>query len=120
MRLIIFYYLNFITMVRVLCFLIVISFLGFGSCKKKATDPDYCNTAWATQVQTELTTLSNALSVYTADPTPANCNSYKAAYQNYIDALEPFGNCSLWTAQQKSDGEDAIAEAQADIATLCQ
>ena len=107
-------------MLRVFCLLIVISFLGLGSCKKKVTDPDFCNSAWATQVQTEITALSNALVLYTNDPSPANCNAYKTAYQNYIDALEPFGECSLWSIQEKTAWEDAIDDARAEISTLCQ
>ena len=106
-------------MTKVFCFVIILSFLGFGSCKKKATDPDYCNTAWATSLQPEITAFTNALATYTNDPTTANCNAYKAAFQDYIDALEPFGNCTAWSAQDKADWEEALADAEAEISTLC-
>ena len=105
---------------RVLCFLIVVSFLGIGSCKKKATDPDYCGSAWATQVSAEITALSAAAQAYATEQTPANCNAYKTAYQNYLDALKPFADCAAWTAQEKSDLQDAINEAEQDISTLCE
>jgi uncharacterized protein (UPF0333 family) len=105
---------------RVLFLLIVVSFLGIGSCKKKATDPDYCGSAWVTQVSAQVTALSVASQAYATDQSPANCNAYKTAYQNYLDALKPFANCATWTAQEKSDLQDEIAQAEQDISTLCQ
>lgn len=107
-------------MTKVFYFLVILSFLGFGSCKKKSTSPDYCNTAWTTQIQSQVTAFTNAATVYAADPTPANCTTYKAAYNNYIKALEPFSNCTAWTAQEKSDFDTALAQAKAGVATLCQ
>jgi len=105
---------------RALSFLIIVSFLGVGSCKKKATDPDYCSTAWATQVTSEINAVSAAAQTYASDPTTANCNAYKAAYQNYLNALNPFVDCASWSVQQKNELEDAIDEAQQQISTLCQ
>ena len=105
---------------RVLFLLIVVSFLGIGSCKKKATDPDYCGSAWATQVSAQVTALSTAAQAYATEQTPANCNAYKTAYQNYLDALEPFVNCAAWTAQDKQDLQDAINDAEDEISTLCE
>ena len=108
------------TMYRVLSFLIIVSLLGIGSCKKKSADPDICGTTWATQLSAEITALSNAAMAYATDPSTPNCNAYKTAYQNYLDALEPFGDCALWTTQQKADLQDAIDEAQQQISTLCE
>jgi hypothetical protein len=105
---------------RVISFLIILSFLGVGSCKKKATDPDYCGTAWATQVSSEINAVSTAAQLYASDPSTANCNAYKTAYQNYLNALNPFVDCAAWTVQQKNELEDAISEAQQQISTLCQ
>ena len=107
-------------MKRVLCLLIVVSFLGIGSCKKKATDPDYCGSAWATQISDEVTAMSVAAQAYATEQTPANCNAYKTSVQNYLDALKPFANCDAWTAQEKSDLQDEIAQAEQDISTLCE
>jgi hypothetical protein len=105
---------------RVLCLLILVSFFGIGSCKKKATNPDYCGTAWATQVSDEVSAMSVALQAYITDQSPANCNAYKSAVQKYLDALKPFANCEAWTAQEKSDLQDEIAQAEQDISTLCE
>lgn len=107
-------------MYRVLFILLVVSFLLIDSCKKKATDPDYCGTSWATQLSTEITALSTAAQAYATSQTTENCNAYKTAYQNYLDALKPFGDCAAWTEQQKNDLQDAINEAEQDISTLCQ
>jgi hypothetical protein len=106
-------------MTKVLCISIILFLLTLGSCKKKNTEPDICNTAWTTQVQTQLTDLTNKATIYAATPTTANCNAFKAAYQAYIDALEPFGNCSIWTATEKAQWQNAIAEARADLTTAC-
>lgn len=105
---------------RVLSFLIVVSFLGIGSCSKKATDPDYCGTSWASQITSESNALSTALQTYATDPTTANCNALKTAYQSYLNALEPFVDCAAWTAQQTNELQAAIDAAQQQINTLCQ
>jgi hypothetical protein len=105
---------------RVLSILIVVSFLGIGSCKKKATDPDYCGTTWTTQVTSQSNALTTALQTYAANQTPANCTALKTAYQNYVNALEPFVDCASWTAQQSTELQNAINDAQQQINTLCQ
>jgi hypothetical protein len=105
---------------RVLCFLIIVSFMGIGSCKKEAADPDYCGTTWASQVTSETNAVSAAALTYATDPTVANCNALKAAYQNYLNALDPFVDCASWTGQQKNELQAAIDAAQQQVNTLCQ
>jgi hypothetical protein len=107
-------------MYKVLCFIIVVSFLGIGSCKKKTSDADNCGTNWATQLSTETNAVAAAAQTYGSDPSAANCTALKTAYQNYLNALEPFTDCSAWTEQQKSDLQDAIDTAQEQIDTLCE
>jgi len=97
----------------------VISFSSI-SCKKDESDPGNCGTTWSTQVVAESNALSNAITVYASDPTAQNCNAYKTAYQNYLNAIKPFAECSAYTAAQKTELNNAIAQAEADIATLCQ
>lgn len=106
-------------MKKILCFLIIISFLGIEACKKDAIDPDFCGSAWATQVSTEVNALSNAAVAYSATPNTTTCNAYKTAYQNYLNAMEKFLDCSLWTSLQKTELENAIEEAQDDLDGLC-
>jgi len=105
---------------RLISFLIVISFLGMGSCKKKAVDPDYCGSSWASQVTTETNAISAASQTYAANPTTANCNALKTAYQNYLNVLDPFVDCASWTTQQTTELQNAIDAAQQQVNTLCQ
>ena len=105
-------------MYKVLCFVIIVSFLGIGSCKKKSVDPDFCATSWAAQLSDEVNALSTAAQAYGASQTPANCNAYKTAYLNYLNALDPFLDCAAWTAQERSELQDAIDEAEQDINNL--
>ncbi len=106
-------------MKKILCFLIIVSFLGLDACKKDAGDPAFCGTAWATQITTELNAVSNAAAAYSAAQNTTTCNAYKAAYQNYLNALEKFLDCSLWSSVQKTELEDAITEAENDLDGLC-
>jgi len=103
---------------RVLSFFIILS-LGLCSCKKDPTDPAACSTNWAEDVQAEIADLSNASAAYGANPSTETCSAYKAAYQDYIDALKPFLKCSAWTATQKADLQAAIDDAENDLSTLC-
>ena len=103
-------------MLRSFCFLIIVSFLGIGSCKKK--DPSFCGTSWALQIQFKSTVMMNAYYAYLNDPTTANCNSYKTATQEVIDALKPFSECSEWPAQEKTEFENALAADQAALDAL--
>ena len=108
------------TMKKLLSMLIILSFLGLGACKKEKSDPDYCTTTWATQLNDELTVVMTTAMAYSSNPTTTTCNAYKAAMQAYIEALRPFENCTLWTLQQKAEFADALDEAEADLATACQ
>jgi hypothetical protein len=107
-------------MYKVFCVLIVVSFLGIGSCKKKSTEPDSCATAWTTQVSSQTNAVASAAQAYGADPTPANCNALKTAYQNYLNALQPYTDCAAYTTQEKNDLQAAITQAQQEVNTLCQ
>ncbi|HOP59647.1 MAG TPA: hypothetical protein PLR52_09545 [Bacteroidales bacterium] len=106
-------------MKKALCFSVMLMFIAIGSCKKENSDPEWCAGVWATQVQDELTAVTNAALVYAGDPTPANCTAYKAAYQAYIDALELFSQCTSWTPQLKNEWQEALEEAENAIDTLC-
>lgn len=109
-------------MTRLICLLIVISFLGFGSCKKKSGDADFCGTSWTTKLADKISAMSTAAMTYATNPTVANCNAYKTSVNAYIDALEPYGNCSLYaTGTNKAQFDAAIADARDEIAqTTCQ
>lgn len=108
-------------MKKVFGFIIIILFLGMGSCSKKNSEPDVCGTSWVTTVSTKATAVYTTAIAYGTNPTVANCNAYKTATQAYITALQPFQNCSAWTTAQKSEFQAAMTEAQAELNDLnCQ
>lgn len=92
-------------------------FLGLGSCSKKDKETP-CSNAWATDLQANMTAITNAFQAYAANQTPATCNTLKNAYQAYIDAMEPYGNCATLTVQEKSAWNTALADAKAGLAAF--
>jgi hypothetical protein len=104
---------------NILLLAFVAASLAFGSCSKSNDDPTPCSTNYGAELQTELNAVINAGNIYANDPTPANCTSYKASYQAYLNELKPYGNCSALTGQNRTDFNNAVAEAEASIADLC-
>jgi hypothetical protein len=88
--------------------------LGSWTCKKDSKT-DGCTGAWATELSSQINAMSNAATVYASNPTPANCNAYKQATQNYLDALAPYGNCATLTGQNRADWQAALDAAQASV-----
>jgi uncharacterized membrane protein len=102
-----------------LLFLFIFLSSGLISCATKEAKIASCSTNWATDLQDELTAVSNAGVAYATDPSSANCTAYKAAYQSYIDALEPYGDCSALSGQNRTAFEQALQDARDSISTLC-
>lgn len=90
------------------------------SCSNDGDGLAPCSAAWATDLQNELLAVSTAASTYHLDQSDANCNALKNAYQDYINALKPYGNCATLTGQSRTDWKNAVDEAEAEVATLCQ
>lgn len=96
---------------------ILFGFMILFSCTK---DNDIgCTGAWATDLQNELTALSTAISIYSMEESEANCNDLKEAYQDYIDALKPYGNCATLTGVNRTEWQNALNEAEAELETIC-
>lgn len=72
--------------------------------------------SWATEVSNESAALTTAAQAYTDDPTAANCNAYKTAGTNYLDALEDARGCVIGATQAAFN--QALNEAQAEIDAL--
>lgn len=98
----------------------IISFTVFESCTSKSDNIASCSVAWATELNDELSALSNAGFAYSNDPSTENCNAYKAAYQTYINALKPYGDCSALTGQNRTAFEQALQDAQDEVGSLCE
>ena len=87
------------------------------SCKKESVGP--CSASWASDLGNEFTAISTAASIYSADPSEANCNDFKAAYQDYIDALKPYGDCATLSGASRTEWQNAINEAEGSLDDIC-
>jgi hypothetical protein len=95
-------------------------FIGLNSCgSDDAEKAVACSTAWGTELQSEVAAFTNAGGAYGTDPSQANCDAYKAAFQAYIDALRPYGDCAALTGQNRTIFNDTLNEAESNLATLC-
>ena len=103
---------SFLRLVYVFCILALLS------CSKDS-DVVPCSAAWATDLQNEITAISTAVALYSADQSAANCTALKAAYQGYVDALKPYGNCATLTGQDRASWQNALNEAEASIDEIC-
>ena len=90
------------------------------SCNKNDDGVVPCSTAWATDLQAEWEAVINAGIAYAQDDSEANCNAYKSAYQSWINAMKPYGDCATLTGQDRVAWQQAVSDAEAEIATLCQ
>jgi len=102
----------------------LIIFLSFNmiSCSSDSDgdgDPDFCGNLWTVELEDEINNFTSAGVAYATDPSDANCNAYKAAFQSYIDGLKKFRGCGAWTSQQRSEWQDVLDEAEDEIDTLC-
>ncbi len=97
------------------------SFFVTPSCKDDEKDAANCAANYSSDLSAATSALTSAASVYYAIPSPttADCNTFKAAYQAYLDALQPYTGCAAFTSQQQADLAQAIQDAQDDLATLC-
>jgi hypothetical protein len=102
-----------------LTFVFFFTLLVSGCSKKNDAGLVPCSVAWATDLQPEYTVIANAAADYGQDPSLANCNALKAAYQDYVTALEPYGDCATLSGQDRDDWQKAVQDAKAEIATLC-
>ena len=99
-----------------LCFSLVFIFVST-SCKK---DPvSACNSFnVAADLQNELNGLTTAAQNYSADQSAENCQTYKNAYQEYIDALRGLESCARAVGSLAAYNE-SLNDAIAELDTLC-
>lgn len=76
-----------------------------------------CTENWAEFYMDELQAFSDAAVAYSTDPTTQNCNSYIAAGNDYLDALEAVYDC-VPTASRAQIAQ-AIEEAREDVSEAC-
>ena len=74
---------------------LILIFMLLISCSSSDDDGDLntnCNN-WTEQYLAQANAFSEASNVYTNDPTLVNCQNYKAAGLNYVNALESVIDC---------------------------
>ena len=75
------------------------------------TDAGNCSTDFAQSFEDELQAVSNASQAYGSDPSTANCEAFKAAYIDYLDALDGWEECANFY-NQVTEWEQAIDAAR--------
>ena len=75
------------------------------------------NFNFTTEVADELTALNDAAVAYGQDQSPENCNAYKAAATDYLEALEDLKSCAQ-IAGQGTAYQQAIDSTQAEVDAL--
>lgn len=75
--------------------------------------------SWATEVESEFTALFETALAYGSDPTTANCERYKSAFRDYVDALDGLENClGVLSAQDRQDYNEALKDAEDELNNL--
>ena len=74
-----------------------------------------CGVNWANDIQDEANNLSNAILLYSQDPTPANCEAYRQAYLEYLDELKDWGNRCTLSSQDRKEWQEAIDDAEDEV-----
>lgn len=73
---------------------IVVLCISFMACGSNSPSTALCTATFNEEFQDELEDVTNAASAYGQNPTPENCQAFKNAYLDYIDALEGWENCA--------------------------
>ncbi len=106
-------------MPNLLSLLAIMAVLGLNSCgKDKDNSSLNCVTRWNSVLEDEYAALLTAANTYSTSQTVENCNKYKQAGQDYIDAMEDLEGCASMIPGQTKSFDEMIAEARADIDDL--
>jgi hypothetical protein len=101
--------------------LVGLLFVGISACKNNDDNDAPCSVAWTSELSAEINAMSLAAQAYVADQSVANCNAYKQSVQAYLNALRPYGDCTMLTGQQRIAWENAINDAQENVDNMnCQ
>ena len=97
---------------RTFLFALVVSCTFIFSCGKNSAVG--CGNNLYGELGNEINGLSEALNVYSADPSEANCEKYKSALGAYFNAFEGLRGC-YGVGASKADFDAAVKEAQDDL-----
>jgi len=96
-------------------FFVGLFIMGISACKNNDEKDAPCSVAWTSELSAEINAMSAAAQAYAANQSVANCNAYKQSVQAYLNALRPYGDCTVLTGQQRIAWENAIADAQDNV-----
>lgn len=102
-------------MKKLLFLFLTISAVGFTSCGDDDVDCNDINAANFLAAETDA--LIDAAFDYGFDPSDANCEKLKSAYEDYIDAAEAYEDCAD-EAGQGDEFRESIQDAKDGIADL--
>lgn len=88
----------------------------FFACNNNDDDGGITPCNWAVELADEAEALSNAATAYANDPTTANCEAYRQAFQDYLDEAEDLNLCVPTTDQ--AEYQQAIDDAQQSLDDL--
>ena len=74
-------------------FLLIGGMTTSGCGKDDKDDPDTCAEGWQNAYLDEYQKFVDAANMYSTDPTTENCQAYKTALLDYIDAYKKLENC---------------------------
>lgn len=104
---------------KVLTLLAITAMMVLSSCKEDSDDgPAFCNSDWDIESEAEYDALLAAYNAYVLDMSVAKCNAYKAAFVNYLDAIEPFLECTAWSTAELNELRDVINQARSSMNQL--
>jgi len=82
--------------------------------KDDDNDPDNCGQGWEQSYEAELNALIEASTKYSQSQTKEDCESYKAAYRAYLNAIKDLEDCYILAGQREAFLQ-SVAEAEAEI-----
>ena len=68
---------------------------------------------YSERVPASLEAFTTAVTAFTNDPSPANCEAYRAAAQDYLDVLREFETCTFLV--DDADYQESLREAQQEV-----
>ena len=100
------------TSTKTFLFALVVSCAFMFSCGKSGTVG--CGNNFYSDLENEINGLTDAATVYSTDPSLANCEKYKDALRDYLGAFEGLRSC-YGVGANKAEFDAAVKEAQDDV-----
>ena len=97
---------------NILFLLATVCLIAFASCGGDDVDCSSLNVA--VDLEQELDAINATAITYVNNPTKENCEAYKKAFEDYLAALQPYGDCA-WNAEDEAEFNQALADAQESI-----